>query len=891
MRVLWSVCLLGFLLPVSSLHSTQGRSVPAFVPTRLHSGQSQSFGSYRSPLAGRQPLSTLRIDAHGQQGGDGPATTRRLERPMGSWERLLGRRKGGPGDSKLALAHGALYTGSLSSDLSSEEIESALDRATRRLLRRHPLLRCAVEWRPLDLSVGLRGSWPHFVESVSVSPGGERKGMETETAREDRETAWVRTAVRVEECPEGVDAQARALECLQREIDAAEMPLDGPQWRFFFFHSPTGNRKGERKFSVVLLFNHALSDQTSANLIARDLFSFLTSEQKERETGASSDASNVNMMMEGLFSFLKQPQKKLTKETKEETREAREHDASLPMPPPIENVVLPTVAQEKEERSLSLPSLLSVLQNNLAWPQSPGHILHAASASFDPQVMLSLPETENGKKDESSRKTILLPVCLGGKSFEVKRLRDSCREKGTTVTGAICAAGLRAWEETLREERRPMQGKTKLLVSTNLRQFAPGGGKGPEEVLPETLWSAASAVTFVLGESEWTGGLEQAGEEGGLGEAFWELARKCKQETGRVIAEDGIRQAALLFDFGMRVADIETVVEAASGGPVAGRSNTLGISNAGVWPGPSEFVCGDGDRKCGGGVQALQLESVLYGVSNAGNGALVQVSCQTVGSRLCMCLQATESLVPQRTLQRFANALERNIKAAMGTGVQEGEDSEQLTRKSGVPVGSNESAEIVKTIVHDALQEAGVLDVAEVFRPALDHVVELILPGTTCPTPASECADCVGGGENGACDVLDDLTSRSLRTRALRVLSESFGGGRCSGSSDIGAWVDSKGTLVIEDATVCTATTSLVSLRASLPTVIDFVRQVGRELGQDMMALSVDGGLLLVPPNPAVEGKGMEGGSGLMNLSVSLPRAGATEGGACESVDSRTEFK
>eukprot|EP00035_Acanthoeca_spectabilis_P026737 m.464016 g.464016 ORF g.464016 m.464016 type:complete len:223 (+) comp23278_c0_seq1:104-772(+) len=160
----------------------------------------------------------------------------------------------------------------------------------------------------------------------------------------------------------------------------------------------------------------------------------------------------------------------------------------------------------------------------------------------------------------------------------------------------------------------------------------------------------------------------------------------------------------------------------------------------------------------------------------------------------------------------------------------------------------------VKTVVHDALAAAGIADVAGVFHPALDHKVELILPGTACPTPTEACPECVGSGRNDACVPLQPEEGSELRQRALRVLSEAFGGARCAGAADVGAWVDGTGALVVEDATVCTSSVSLSSLETQLPRVFAFARDVGRDLGQDLMAVSVDGGLLLLPPSPAVDG-------------------------------------
>jgi hypothetical protein len=60
-----------------------------------------------------------------------------------------------------------------------------------------------------------------------------------------------------------------------------------------------------------------------------------------------------------------------------------------------------------------------------------------------------------------------------------------------------------------------------------------------------------------------------------------------------------------------------------------------------------------------------------------------------------------------------------------GAGQRDGGGGGGGGRDDPAGVGSH----AVKTVVYDALVAAGVRDVAAVFRPALDHTIEVILPG------------------------------------------------------------------------------------------------------------------------------------------------------------------
>ena len=123
----------------------------------------------------------------------------------------------------------------------------------------------------------------------------------------------------------------------------------------------------------------------------------------------------------------------------------------------------------------------------------------------------------------------------------------------------------------------------------------------------------------------------------------------------------------------------------------------------------------------------------------------------------------------------------------------------------------------------------------------LGHQVAVFIPSTVCPTPS--CPTCV----SWPCFPASSSDLRSLRDETLTVLSSCFGGGFCHEVT--GAWLsEATVELVLEDNVICRSFSTLEQAERGLPRVIDHIRMLGMVLGQEMMALQVDGELRLVRP-------------------------------------------
>ena len=168
------------------------------------------------------------------------------------------------------------------------------------------------------------------------------------------------------------------------------------------------------------------------------------------------------------------------------------------------------------------------------------------------------------------------------------------------------------------------------------------------------------------------------------------------------------------------------------------------------------------------------------------------------------------------------------------------------TSQHAAIVDASHSTDAAKTAIHDALLQVGASAGPDDVL-LLDHTVEVVLPSTVCPTSTRECPDCAPRD----CYVMERLDRQALQSRVLRSLSVAFGGARCSDGSE-GAWMDANSELVVESASVCMAQCTAAGLADGLPQVLAVAQQIGRELGQDAMAVAVDGVLAIVPSATAL---------------------------------------
>jgi len=130
----------------------------------------------------------------------------------------------------------------------------------------------------------------------------------------------------------------------------------------------------------------------------------------------------------------------------------------------------------------------------------------------------------------------------------------------------------------------------------------------------------------------------------------------------------------------------------------------------------------------------------------------------------------------------------------------------------------------------------------------LDQKVEIVIPSTLCPTPHDQCPSCV----SWPCFQMTDSEIAAFRVETLALLASHFGGANSYHVE--GVWISEQtGLPVFEENVICRSFMTLEQLELHLETIVKFVRTLGRALGQEAMAMEVNGKLLLLKPFPAIQ--------------------------------------
>mmetsp|Transcript_4158 Transcript_4158/g.10743 ORF Transcript_4158/g.10743 Transcript_4158/m.10743 type:complete len:565 (+) Transcript_4158:181-1875(+) len=486
-------------------------------------------------------------------------------RPLGSWERLLTKTQRNDKDAPLSVAGFSVDELSGTSSLTRDDVRRAL----RRAVSMHPLLRVQIAELPAGNEFLRRKDkeWPWFYPLDASAD-----------ELVDRALVWADVDTR-----DGTDLRKEWRTLVEGMIDGVTFAHDAPLWRLHVIHSPSAGRS-----ALVWLFNHAIADQISAQVVLQD---FLTHLQPHQSSDKNTDSA-----------------------------------ASVPVsfPPSMEAMLFGNTSIEEP--------FVGYVKRACSW-QTVKHLVRATATIVCP-VMLVLDRRRGEGLTPSQRHTQLCLRTLGRPLME--KLKHRSRREGTTVTAALIAAALMACQDVSGRSS-PL---VRFLLSTDLRRFA------VNSPLPRpcTLSSVSGSVEFNL----------RVPSSLATPEAFWRFAKGCREEFRSVIDVSG-REGPLLFDVGMRLVNIEAIVEnAAASEQTHGRAYTCGLSNAGVWPGRTQYG-------------PISLDGVYYGVTNSQNGCLFQLSCVTVGGRLCVCLQTSAPLIERGEAERFLDVMDRELCRAVDT--------------------------------------------------------------------------------------------------------------------------------------------------------------------------------------------------------------------------------
>lgn len=543
------------------------------------------------------------------------------KRILGSQELLMLPRQYGPRTAKdnednkpfPQMSHVSAFI--LSSTPQVEVLSQAIDEA----MATHPLLRCYVEGdgepaKRIDLFEMVREGEPNpctFVASdvSSFDSKDVLSVMDIEgEGRQALDTSWMKT--------------------FAINLDSGEDWCDvtkGPLWKVELQRLKTSTK--DNPCALVFTFNHAISDQSSANLLVDHILSNVASIEESGSVIQKAVPQEIPIAMEDSVLGMNN----------------RWSDVQA------EGLSTKTVAyvSGKAAEGLRSPVIL---------PDDPAGADKADGSGFLGSLTIISGKAPGGKSDNERKSTVQFRTLS---RETTSALVERCRKNGVTVSNALSAATALTSTDFIDNGER-QEGKErnyKVLQSLDMRRFGAGLDKS------ESVACMAGSHDLMLGPLPDRGGaaLRNASpaRKKELEESFWDLANVAKKQTNDFIESGGPQQATRVFDFAMTISDMNNLVNlSAQSKESQGRAYSAGIVNAGVFE-RQEAVQREGEagrKNLATKHGKYKIEQVHFATSHARSGCLYQTSCLTVGDELQCTFHPAMPIVSQETNAEFADS-------------------------------------------------------------------------------------------------------------------------------------------------------------------------------------------------------------------------------------------
>lgn len=594
------------------------------------SDQSNVFGNFRTTVS---QLNSVEVTPFADETMQ--ISTKSLQtRTLGSQELLMLPRQYKPGLEKgdkpfPQMSH--VSTVILSSTPSVEVLSQAIDEA----MASHPLLRCYVQGdgepsKRIDLFQMVREGNPN--PCTFVCPP-----IEESSCFSSRDVLSV------------IDVKGNNRDVLDSSWkDKFSMNLDsgsdwcnveqGPLWKVELHRLADGGK--DSPCALMFTFNHAISDQSSANLLMEHIVKNMADIE---QNGYISNKAILNKIPSSM------------------------EDSVLGVNRNFANV---------ETQDFSLDTVTYVAGK-------------AAEGFYSPVI---LPDDQQSKDDGNGMLgalTIITGNVPGGESLEERKstvqfrslckettyaLVEKCRERGLTMSNVLSAAIALTASDFIDggKKKGDISRNYKVLQSLDMRRFGAALDKC------ESVSCMAGSHDLMLGPIPDRSGKRVKVGSGEMQEnIFWSLARESRKQTNKFIESGGPQQATRVFDFAMTISDMNNLVSlSAKSNESKGRAYSAGIVNAGVFE-KQNAVRREGKENREKMVTKhgrYILEEIYFATSHARSGCLYQASCMTINDRLHCTFHPAMPIVNEVTNSDFADSFVDLLEVIAGTKVVKSED-------------------------------------------------------------------------------------------------------------------------------------------------------------------------------------------------------------------------
>jgi len=419
----------------------------------------------------------------------------------------------------------------------------------------------------------------------------------------------------------------------------------GPLWKVELHRLTPPN--DESPCALQFTFNHAISDQTSANLLADHILSNMASIESSSPT--TTPPQTIPIAME---------------------------DSVLGMDNRWSDVQ--TDGLSPNTAAYVAGKAAEGLRSPVILPDDPSSTDKADGSGLLGSLTIITGKAPGGESDDEERKSTVQFRTLSKDT--TRALVAACRVNGVTVSNALSAATALTSTDFIDNGER-QEGKErnyKVLQSLDMRRFGASLDKA------ETVACMAGSHDLMLGPLPDRGGTAlrtaSPAEAKDLERNFWDLAKEAKKQTSDFIESGGPQQATRVFDFAMTISDLNNLVNlSAQSKESQGRAYSAGIVNAGVFE-RQEAVRRDGETTR----QTLttkhgryEIERVHFATSHARSGCLYQTSCLTVGEELQCTFHPAMPIVSRETNAKFADSFLELLEIVAGVREPSNTDTEE----------------------------------------------------------------------------------------------------------------------------------------------------------------------------------------------------------------------
>ena len=391
-------------------------------------------------------------------------------------------------------------------------------------------------------------------------------------------------------------------------------PSDGPLWKIELHQM-----KEQKTFALLFAFNHAISDQSSAN---RLIDFILTDVQSNGQTKWRKQTSIPVSMEESVLGQGKEWKQQGGKDFSLNTIKYVAGKA-------FEGIKNPVILPESistESKSNPITGALSTISGKAA-----------------------------GGKDSTAEERQSSVQFRSLSQERTSALLQRCRQEGVSMSNALTAAATFTASDFVGKSEKVKSRYYKVLQSLDMRRFGERYDKG------ESVGCMAGSMDLMLGPvSDGSGRQFSKDRSPKKTREFWDLARESKTQTEAFVKNRGPQEATRVFDFAMTISDMNNLVYLTSNSEdTKGRAYSAGVTNAGVFEKLPSFPK-EGEQPqytISGNYGSYKVEDVFYATTHVRSGCLFPLSAITVDGSLKLTFNPVSPIISDVECSAFADAM------------------------------------------------------------------------------------------------------------------------------------------------------------------------------------------------------------------------------------------